>query len=362
MTGDRIKVLEGFAGPGGFSEGARMVGLTGMLGIDLNADACETAKAAGHRRFCGSIRDFEPADLPGVGVWLSAPPCPSFTVAGKGTGRAEYPTVLTALDQMTWSPGDPGAWLRTAESVTDPRTALVLETLRFAVDLPNVQTIVAEQVPAVEGIWMEMAAELATNFQFSYVNVVTVRASDLGAATRRERTFLIACRDDEPDFTGLPTRRRWSAGQTQEPRLEDPINPVTFPRTTMAQALGWPLGVRVNTRGARKTAGGNEFSADAPTPSMTGNGTRTWYRTDLGSVEGRLDAWQAGVLQGFPADYPWKGSRTSQFQRIADTVSPIVAAAVIGVACGLPWEDAVWRRLEALYGVGQLGLFEEAAA
>lgn len=357
--------FEGFAGSGGFDEGARMVGLAGMVGIDLDKDACATAEAAGHRRFHGSIRDLDPTLLDQVELWVSGPPCPTFTAAGKRSGRTDMPIVMAGIDSMVGDLEEPEAWQDIAAQASDPRTALVLETLRFAVDLPNVRTIVAEQVPAVEPIWMEMASELAAFYQFTDVNVITVRADDLGAATRRERRFLIASRFEPLDFMGLPMRSWWHTGQTQEPIFREPVNPVVFPRTTMAQALGWPTGVRVNTRGARKTAGGNEFSADGPTPSMTGNGTRTWYRTDLGSVAGRITSAQAGLLQGFPADYPWQGSRTSQFQRVADTVSPIVAAAVIGVATGRPWQDAVWQRLEELYRVEvprQLDLFAAAVA
>ena len=47
-------------------------------------------------------------------------------------------------------------------------------------------------------------------------------------------------------------------------------------RTSMARALGYPAGVRINTSGDRRTAGGNGFSADGPAVSMTGNGLRAW--------------------------------------------------------------------------------------
>lgn len=367
------RVLEGFAGPGGLSEGARMVGLTDVLGVDLNPDACATAEAAGHRRICGSIRDLNPDDFPKVHTWLSAPPCPTFTEAGKRSGIGDYGLVLDAVESIH---DFANGYADVYTAVADPRTALVLETLRFAAALPNVQLVVAEQVLAVEGIWELMAAELTTHNCFESVNVITVRADDLGAATRRSRTFLIATREYTPSFEGLPLRRWWSAarsGPLAAPRLNGPNKPVRFPRTSMAQALGWPPKVRVNTRGDRKTQGGNEFFADGPAPSLTGNGTRTWYRTDLGSVDGRLGSWQAGLLQGFPEDYPWQGSRTSRFQRAADTVSPLVAAAVIGAAYCTPWQEAVWARVEQLYGSPsrdgsggtaseQLDLLEELAA
>jgi len=371
MNARAVKVLEGFAGPGGFSEAARMVGVTDALGFDLDADACATAEAAGHPRLQVSIRDLDPDDYPNVEGWVSAPPCPTFTRAGKQSGVKDYQHVLDGINTIgDWAAGFKVDYSTTYETVSDPRTALVLETLNFAFRLPNVQWVVAEQVPAVHGIWEETCFELAATYCFESCSVVTLRADDFGAATRRARVFIVAARDHTPDFTGMPTRGRWSCGRYEAPRLHLPNLYSPFPRTSMAQALGWPEGLRINTRGERKTAGGNEFSADGPAVSMTGNGTRTWYRTDLGSEEGRITSAQAGLMQGFPADYPWKGSRSSQFQRVADTVSPLVGAAVIGAAAGLPWHDAVSRRLEALYGPHspvqadpeQLDLFQEAAA
>jgi DNA (cytosine-5)-methyltransferase 1 len=214
-----------------------------------------------------------------------------------------------------------------------------------------------------------MCAELAAFHRFESVEVVTIRCDDLGVANQRPRVFLLAARDYTLDLSGLPTRARWSAGRFGPPPVElGPNLSVPLPAAPgMAEVLGWPKGLTVNTRGDRKTPGGNLFSADGVAPSLT-QSARTWYRTDLGPNEGRLTAAQAGLMQGFRRDYPWHagGSRTSRFQRIADTVSPVVGAAVVGAALGLPWLDTVQGQLEQLYGSRvsrplQLDLFAEVA-
>lgn len=346
-----VTILEGFAGAGGLSEGARMIGLAPTLGYEINADACRTARAAGHPRVQADVRALDPARLAEVEGWVSGPPCPTYAASGKLTGRSDYGTVLGAVERLADTRQPRRTLDRIAAEVTDPRTALVLETLDLALDAPHLRWLVAEQVPAVAGIWQEFAAELAACHRWDACTVLTLRADDFGAATRRARVFLIATRDGAPDLTGLPYRDRWDCRRFGPGPVQHPPHPLTpFPLTSMAAALDWPPGVRVNTRGNRRTSGGNEFSADRPALSLTGNGARTWYRTDLGPVAGRLTDAQAGTLQTFPPGYPWHGSRSSRFQRIADAVPPVMAAAVLGAATRRPWQPAVWQRLAEVYG------------
>ncbi len=254
------------------------------------------------------VRALDPAHLADAEGWISGPPCPTYAASGKRSGRTDYATVLAAVEHLADSHHPRRTLDGIAAEVADPRTALVLETLDLALDAPNLRWLVAEQVPAVAGIWQELAAELAACHRWDACTVLTLRADDLGAATRRTRVFLIATRDGAPDLTGLPYRTRWDCHRFGPGPTDRPPNPVTpFPLTSMAAALGWPDGVRVNTRGNRQTSGGNEFAADRPAQSLTGNGARTWYRTDLGPVAGRLTDREAGRLQTFPPAYPWQG-------------------------------------------------------
>jgi site-specific DNA-cytosine methylase len=53
---------------------------------------------------------------------------------------------------------------------------------------------------------------------------------------------------------------------------------------------------------------------------------RTWTRESDGA---RLTSSEAGVLNGFPAGFPWSGSRSRQFLQAANVVAPQVAAALL---------------------------------
>lgn len=339
-----------FGGPGGMDQGARIAGVTEPIyGYDIDADACATAEAAGFRRAQANVTELDPDDFAGATGALITPPCPPYSRAGLGGGLKDYPTISAALSLLGDYFGGAAAERAYREALTnliDPRSALVVETLRFAFLMPRVQWVVAEQVPGVAQLWKEIGAELAMTAGWCFLGVISVAAEDLGVASRRTRTFLVATRDYAPDLTGLPMRSLWHAGKFGPPPVNEPV-PLceAFPITTMAAALGWPTGELVNTRGNRRATGGNLFSADHPAWCLTEK-ARTWFRVSDGL---RLTESDAGLLMGFPKDHPWMGSRTKCFLQAADAVSPVVAAAVLGATLGLDWPRMVRAYLATIY-------------
>jgi site-specific DNA-cytosine methylase len=81
-------ILDGCAGPGGWSEGIRRwLGLHDV-GLEWGEAACQTRAAAGHVTIRADVSCFVLGPVVGK-VWglLFSPPCTKFSTAGKGFGR-----------------------------------------------------------------------------------------------------------------------------------------------------------------------------------------------------------------------------------------------------------------------------------
>lgn len=50
----------------------------------------------------------------------------------------------------------------------------------------------------------------------------------------------------------------------------------------------------------------------------------------------RVTIEEASILQTFPADYPWQGTKTKQFQQVGNAVPPRLALHVLAEATGVP--------------------------
>jgi DNA (cytosine-5)-methyltransferase 1 len=323
------QVVDICAGPGGWDMGGRIIGLPGMVGLDADEGACATARAAGFVRVHGDMRKVAPKRHRGVIGAVISPPCPAWSKSGLRAGIRDMQIVLDAFTCLGVGCGC--EWPDLINQVEDPRAVLAVEVARWALLAPNLTWLAAELTEAAEPLWEDLTAEIYAA-GWEWCDVYRLDATDYGIPARRPRVFLIARRYTPPTVR---------------------ITPATpLPTVSMAAALGWEPGVRVWTRNNRRATGGNAFSADGPSWCLTGS-TRSWKIGDP-TTGHYLTTAQAGLLNGFPLDYPWTAaSRTAEFLQVADVVAPTVGAAVLGVATNTPWEAPVRAYLADLYGHAQ---------
>lgn len=108
---------------------------------------------------------------------------------------------------------------------------------------------------------------------------------------------------------------------------DDPAPAVAFGHN----AAGWTL-----TRPATTVQGDARVwppGHKASTPAEQESGR---YGDRAGTDALRIEAWQAGVLQSFPPDYPWQGNRTQQYGQVGDAFPPLLAAHVCAPLLDLP--------------------------
>jgi DNA (cytosine-5)-methyltransferase 1 len=356
------KIVDLFAGAGGWEEGLRRLGHA-AVGVELDPLASATARAAGHERLEADIADLDPHDLGPVWGLIASPPCQAYSIAGKKLGRADKAEVIACAHELATGHDTRAERLH---ACGDERSLLTVEPLRWALAL-RPRWVALEQVPAVLELW-EIFAELLGRHGYRCDSGI-LSAERYGVAQVRRRAFLVASLDGEVRLPE-PSHRSFSARRHSVPAEE-----VDLPRwVSMAAALGWAeeATLRNHHTSSGRFPGGEPRSFSRPSCTVMAGSAHwkiekgddrdprkaRWARsrpatTVLGEprVFGpgawprnghpahkvrretvRVTVEQASILQGFPHDYPWQGPRTARFRQIGNAVCPPVARAVLAEA------------------------------
>ncbi|MCB8043674.1 DNA cytosine methyltransferase [Microbacterium oxydans] len=119
-----IIALDHFAGTG-WGVALRSLGIR-EYGVELMDEAVATRRAAGFETAYRDVWDglSDTVLVPAHNLYIASPPCQTFSVAGRGTGRQALDQVLALIAADAWK-NAPG--LRSAGiDLGDDRTALVL--------------------------------------------------------------------------------------------------------------------------------------------------------------------------------------------------------------------------------------------
>ena len=391
-------IVDLFAGPGGWDEGAKQLGLA-PIGIEWDMAACQTAMKAGHLRIRADVAAYPTEPFAGrVTGLIASPPCQAWSMAGKRKGELDRQHCHDLADRMAGGDDSTG-WTEWE----DERSPLVCQPVRWVRDL-RPEWVALEEVPAVASLW-EHFALIFRRWGYS-VWTGDLNSADYGVPQTRTRRILVGSRVSKVQ-PPPPTH-------AQNP-ADDLFGGSTEPWVTMAQALGWGFDTEPSctvSGGGGDTGGPEPFANQGyrkrltafvaagvtgegrpkdpetqPADTLTGKGTAYWLRmgnqekspvrsveepaptvlfgarsnkvewfherpatTVVGSycpdvisppgyrlqesrqnAEGgvRVTVAEGGVLQSFPPDYPWQGSRTKQYQQVGNAIPPLLATHIL---------------------------------
>lgn len=317
-------LMDLFSGAGGMTLGFKWAGFRPIFAVECDEAAADTYEANfGAHVFRGRIEDLPIEELPKADVIIGGPPCQGFSPLGKMSSSSERLKIHVELNGL-WR-----HYFRVLKHVM-PR-AFVLE---------NVPEILrSEEYVALREKFADLGYELVSG---------VLNAADFGVAQIRKRAFIMGLKGGTPALpepTGERKTVRDAIGHL-------PLNP---------DGRNWHVGRNPTPKSLERykciPPGGNRFDLIRKRPDLA---PPCWLKKKSGSTDvfGRLE-WdkpaltirteffkpekgrylhpeahrpithrEAALLQSFPEDFIFKGSKIEVARQIGNAVPPKLAEAV----------------------------------
>ncbi|MDF3141598.1 MULTISPECIES: DNA (cytosine-5-)-methyltransferase [unclassified Streptomyces] len=317
LSSENLTSLEICAGGGGQAIGVERAGFHHLALVERKAEACATLRLnrPSWSVIQKDLREFEPQRDAGIGtvdLLAGGVPCTPYSIAGAQKGAADERDLLPEA-------------LRLVEILL-PRAVMLenVKTLARSREFIHVRNHIVE---TLENLGYE-------------VHIDVLDAQNFGVSQTRQRTLIVAVQKGLKKF-------QWPIGSWELPYtvgevLQESMQSGGWPGAAEWASLandiaptivggsekhgGGDLGPeRAKQKWAKMAVNGNSTAAQVPGPDFVlqhgvGRGGRKGYP--------KLTPEQVALLQGFPREWQFAGSRTARYKQIGNAFPPPVAHAV----------------------------------
>ncbi len=302
-----MKIVSLFSGAGGLDLGLKWAGHEIVWANDIFLDAAATYKAnISNHIDTRDIRDIPSSDIPNCDIVIGGFPCQGFSVANRG------------------------------RSTDDPRNQLFHDMVRVIHD-KQPRYFLAENVKGLVSLGKgKVLEQIIDEFSSAGYRVChqVVNAADYGVPQLRMRLLILGVREDldnSPYFPPPPTHstpakakvlglRPWlSVGEALAhlPEPEDGKNIPNHEYSLYKLRFNGHLGHRY-------------IEPTRPAPTVTGRGDERGGVVVLHhpNNQRRMSARELAVVQSFPDNFVFSGTKSSAYRQIANAVPPLLGKAI----------------------------------